>query len=168
MKIFGIGLSNTGTRSLANALTILGYTTIHYPWSIAQISQYDAALDIPVACRFKELDNLFPGSRFILTTRPFKEWLDRRRTKPLDEEDSPAWRIETRIKMYGDSKFNESLYTQAYNQHHQNVYEYFQNRNDLLILPLGDKNKWEKLCEFLQKPIPPQPYPWDGKSIKLF
>ena len=30
-KVFGIGLSRTGTSSLYEALTILGIDTIHYP-----------------------------------------------------------------------------------------------------------------------------------------
>lgn len=29
-KIFGIGLSRTGTRSLSYALKILGYKSVHY------------------------------------------------------------------------------------------------------------------------------------------
>jgi len=31
MKVFGIGLSRTGTYSLSKALDVLGFYTIHYP-----------------------------------------------------------------------------------------------------------------------------------------
>jgi hypothetical protein len=45
------------------------------------------------------------------------------------------------------------------------VIEYFADRpNDLLVLPLATTNKWEKLCAFLQKPIPSVEYPWEGKA----
>ena len=34
-KIFGLGLSKTGTSSLGEALNILGINTIHYPFDEA-------------------------------------------------------------------------------------------------------------------------------------
>jgi len=165
MKIFGLGLSKTGTRSLAKALTILGYNTIHYPWSMDDIHKHEASLDIPVACRYKQLDAIWPGSKFILTTRPFEDWIERRRQKPPDPHTPPAWKLETRLLMYGDVNFNEELYAAAYHRHHKDVAEYFTHRSsDLLVLPLATKNKWELLCAFLGEPIPDVEYPWEGKA----
>jgi len=165
MKIFGLGLSKTGTRSLAKALMILGYRTIHYPWSMQDIDRYEASLDIPVACRYKELDSKYPGSKFILTTRPFDEWIERRRQKPPDPHTPPPWKLETRILMYGDTQFNEELYAAAYHRHHKDVAEYFAKRqSDLLVLPVSAPNKWELLCGFLGKPIPDVEYPWEGRA----
>jgi len=165
MKIFGLGLSKTGTRSLAKALSILGYKTIHYPWSMKDIDEHEASLDIPVACRYKELDRMYPGAKFILTIRPFDEWMERRRQKPPDPHTPPAWKLETRRLMYGDVQFNEELYAAAYHRHHKDVMDYFADRSaDLLILPLATTNKWGMLCAFLQKPIPDVEYPWEGKA----
>lgn len=168
MKIFGIGLSKTGTTSLKEALTILGYKSIHYPWSMLDIHNHDASLDIPVACRYKELDKLYPNSKFILTTRPFDEWILKRKKKPKDKEPQPKWKLDTRILMYGSINYDEKLYTEAYHRHHNDVYDYFANRNDLLVLPLYDKNKWELLCNFLNKEIPNLEYPWENKTLRLF
>lgn len=168
MKIFGIGLSNTGTRSLAEALSILGYKTIHYPWSMKDIDEYDASMDIPVACRYKELDKLYPNSKFILTIRPFKEWIEKRRNKPPDLNTPSPWKLETRILMYGDIKFNEERLTQIYINHHNEVQEYFKCKENLLVLQLEEKNKWELLCNFLDKPIPNIKYPWNGKSKRVY
>ena len=51
-KIFGIGLSKTGTSSLSEALEILGYSTVHFPSTLSEIAYYDAATDSTVARRF--------------------------------------------------------------------------------------------------------------------
>jgi hypothetical protein len=39
-KIFGLGLSKTGTSSLADALNELGFPTIHYPFDIVLTMNY--------------------------------------------------------------------------------------------------------------------------------
>jgi len=108
---------------------------------------------------------LYPGSKFILTTRPFEEWIERRRLKPADPHRPPVWKLETRIAMYGSIYFDEKLYSEAYFKHHVGVEEYFVNRkNDLLTIPLTASNKWELLCGFLEKEIPNVEYPWEGKA----
>lgn len=167
--IFGIGLSRTGTRSLAKALTILGYRTVHYPWSMKEIVDSDAALDIPVACRFQMLDESHPGSKFILTTRPYEDWISSCKRHPKDRRPPPPWKTENRVLMYGTSDFpptesNTDLFKKAFDEHHARVYNHFANRpNDLLVLELGADNKWETLCAFLDKEIPETPYPTLGK-----
>ena len=86
-KIFGIGLSRTGTQSLSRALRTLEYRTAHYPnivyyrlgradIDINEVKKYDAVTDIPVARFYKELDIAFPGSKFILTIRNAKKWVE--------------------------------------------------------------------------------------------
>ena len=54
-KIFGIGLSKTGTSSLSEALEILGYSTVHFPRSLSEIAYYDAATDSTVAGRRRDI-----------------------------------------------------------------------------------------------------------------
>jgi len=66
MKIFGIGLSRTGTSSLHLALLTMGIPAIHYPRKMAQYwmrgifnrkvqADYDAYTDIPTALYFREV-----------------------------------------------------------------------------------------------------------------
>jgi hypothetical protein len=44
--------------------------------------------------------------------------------------------------------------------HQRNVLWYFQDRpSDLLMFDLCGGDGWEKLCSFLGKPIPDQPFP---------
>ena len=57
-KIFGIGLSRTGTSTLINALVMLGYSAVHFPHRPSDFYDNDAAADTPVATRFEQLDEL--------------------------------------------------------------------------------------------------------------
>ena len=79
--IFGIGLSRTGTTSLHHALELLGYRSA--PSSAALLDdqydrlldRYDAFTDNPIPFMYRDLDARYPGSKFILTTRPLAGWL---------------------------------------------------------------------------------------------
>jgi hypothetical protein len=164
-KIFGIGLTKTGTMSLAMALKILGYDAKHYPWSLEEIDKKEATTDIPVACRFKELDLMYPNSKFILTTREFTDWITTTSRKPPDDHKPKLWRIETRARTYGALHFDKDKWSAAYIRHHEDVYSHFKFRDDLLVLHLEETDKWTRLCEFLGKPIPDKPYPKINRSV---
>jgi hypothetical protein len=88
VKIFGIGLSKTGTSSLQKALLDLGLRSSHCPidartyeqlvlgdYNLDVIHQNDALLDITAAPFYPQYDKLFPGSKFILTIRNLSHWL---------------------------------------------------------------------------------------------
>jgi hypothetical protein len=132
-KIFGIGLSRTGTTSLHAALGILGYRSIHYPQLdrlYELVDDHDAASDTPVACSYRQLDARYPGSRFILTVRDFRAWLESTRAfadRPIPREE---WKRE-------------------------DVLEYFARRPEaLLILDITAGEGWKPLCAFLGEPVP--------------
>ena len=96
-KIFGIGFHKTGTSSLARALTLLGFNTIHGDprkkppygdegrtliemidkgnYELPTIEKYDAFTDNPYFSIWKQLDSNYPGSKFILTIRDPKKWI---------------------------------------------------------------------------------------------
>ncbi len=164
-KILGIGLTKTGTRSLTSALKILGYKTCHYPWSLEEIDSHDASTDIPISCRFKSLDAMYPGSKFILTTRNFDDWIKTASMKPPDPHKPSLWKLDVRMSMYGVLHYDEAAYTRTWKRHHENVEKHFKNRlDDLLILDLGNEDKWGVICAFLGKDVPKIPYPWDGRN----
>ena len=70
-----LGISKTGTSSLAVALTQLGFRCVH-GWPPWQLEQARALVDVNAACRYRELDVMYPGSKFILTTREREPWLE--------------------------------------------------------------------------------------------
>ncbi len=164
-KIFGIGLTKTGTSSLAFALKILGYTSIHYPWSLDDIDNHEASTDIPVSCRYKELDIMYPNSKFILTTRPFEDWITTTERKPPDQFKPPLWKIETRIRMYGSIHWDKKQWSATYYRHQNEVREHFKNKNNYLEIDLEEKDKWSPICSFLNKDKPLNPYPKMNKTI---
>jgi cephalosporin hydroxylase len=159
-KVFGIGLSKTGTTSLSAALQQLGFRTTHYPRSLAEIAGLDAATDTPVALWYPVLDRQWPGSKFIYTTRNLKSWLDScdnhwRRAGPMD-----AFTRQIRIGIYQRTDFEAAAFQAVYEAHEQAVSEYFRQRpEDLLTLNICGGEGWEKLCGFLNRPIPPGEFP---------
>lgn len=160
-KIFCIGLSGTGTRSLHRAMRLLGLSSCHYPQSLEDFARHQVLLDIPVACRYRELDIMFPGSRFILTTRELESWLDNRSRKPPDRTPPSLWVQENRLRTYGVPAFDRELYRVRHKQYHDGVHEYFKDRpGDLMVMSVVEGDGWDKLCPFLGVPVPiGQPFP---------
>ena len=165
VKIFGIGLSRTGTTSLALALEMLGYSVIHFPHSMHDIERHDAALDTPVAANFIELDRRFPGSRFIYTSRSLEPWLASccRFWQKYQEIlfDQTPFIVELHQRLYGGSSFDECRFSTAYQRHTAEVVNYFKNRPEsLLAVNLTEEvDPWAPLCSFLGVPVPQADFP---------
>jgi hypothetical protein len=152
-RIFGIGLSRTGTTSLTHALMHVGIDMIHYPTEEQLFDpKVKAISDIPVAYHFKDLDKKFPNSKFIYTIRDRDSWIDSMerhftKHKPANINN---WLKENRKKVYGSVEFNKDLYLKAFDEHDKNVREYFNNRDDFLILNIVEGDSWSKLLPFLE------------------
>ena len=172
-KVFGIGLSKTGTQTLHECYRILDLLPrASYDKGLQEIynNTGDANLVLTNAHKFrsfennpwfklyKECDVLFPGSKFILTTRI-----------NLDVYLKSAWFHQIkRERVTGNitSEFIEKN-TLRYSTHNFQVRDYFQNRpNDLLEVcwEKGESN-WEVLCDFLELPVPSEPFPYRNKGI---
>ncbi len=87
-KVFGIGFHKTGTTSLAEAMRMLGYRVTGPDWihtsdiagtvqrrALRRARKFDAVQDNPWPLLFRELDEAFPDSLFVLTVRETDEWL---------------------------------------------------------------------------------------------
>ena len=126
-----------------------------------------ALCDLPIPALYDKLDKAYPGSKFILTTRPDGKWLNSVQ-KHFDEHFNPVregWgrdvfshRIHNEI--YGRTDFDAETFLAAYKKHNAAVLEYFKDRpNDLLVMNMDKNAGWESLCTFLGKPVPSEPYP---------
>jgi hypothetical protein len=161
-KVFCVGFWKTGTTSIYQALNILGYRAgrlIHVGvepkqgW-LAYIKNcnYDAYTDDPISFIYKDLDKLFPKSKFILTER---------------EKTSFA---KSYINYFQGTEFEKSPeevdeVLETYEKHNQGVKEYFKNRPEqLLVINVIAGEGWEKLCTFLNKPFPKTPFPHKNKG----
>lgn len=166
-KIFGIGLSKTGTHSLHDALEILGYNINHMPSAgqINRLNEWDGVMDIPIVPIYKQLDQRFPNSKFIFTDRDVSDWLRswRQHTEASRMEDRPNWNLLIRDLVYGTKTFDTEKCQKAFINHRDDVLQYFQDRpDDLLHIRICNnpsERNWKKICEFLGHDIPDNKFP---------
>jgi len=155
MKTFCVGLSKTGTNSLCDALKVLlGLNVIHYASSDwrEQIKTADGMADLPCVRYYKELDKMYPGSKFIWTIRDKESWLESiekhwRRRPPST---LGAWGKENRMAIYGDMYFDRESMSKKYDEHMHDVEEYFSDRNDLHKIDIIGGDGWERLMKIME------------------
>ena len=174
MKIFGIGLSKTGTTSLAQALNMLGFKTRDYPGLVhyspgdlssidaTLIEEFDALTDTPIPSFYRELDARFPDAKFIMTLREKAGWLiscKKQFTQKLANKQNDA-HSRLFMDLYGCTVFDEEKFAAGYDRFVQGVYDHFKDRpGKLLTLNVTGGDGWEQLCPFLDRPIPDAPFP---------
>jgi hypothetical protein len=192
-RIFGIGLSRTGSKSLTKALTILGYRAIHFPTDpvtrseysqffdhpsnllrLNVLDQYDAVLDNPISRVYRQLDQAYPGSKFILTIRDKQSWLRScelwwdRFVDPMianDPEYGPFMSLVGKVT-YGTQHFDKDLFSESFDSHLTEVTDYFRGRRrDLLVLNICAGDGWQKLAPFTGNTVPYAPFPHLNKMI---
>jgi len=105
---------------------------------------------------FRQLDERFPGSKFILTVRHPDAWI-----KSIVEhfgcKDTPMrqW-----IYGVGHPQGNEVIYLRRYEEHNRDVLAHFRDRpDDLLVMDITAGESWDTLCPFLGHGIPQPRFP---------
>jgi hypothetical protein len=174
-KIFGIGLSRTGTLSLTTALEQLGIVATHYPndkatrdelrrghYSLSILDHVQALLDIPVSPYYAQFDHIYPEAKFILTTRPLESWL-------RSMENHFSLYVEhmrddfddfVHACVYGALYFSSERFRYVKELHERNVRDYFSGRPEkLLVFDVSQGDSWPELCPFLDLPVPDSPFP---------
>ena len=164
-KVFCLGFQKTGTSSVEWLLKDMGYqVSSAYKQPDVKLSQmlesgdlselrkvselFDAFQDIPWFNYYKEFDQWYPGSKFILTIRESRSWwasfLHYFRT-----ESYPLFKY-----IYGHSNpvGHEKDLVARYEKHNHDVMEYFKDRpDDLLVVDVSEKDALQKLSDFLGK-----------------
>jgi hypothetical protein len=137
-----------------------------------ELHLYAAYADFPVPLFFRELDTLFPASKFILTYRDVEQWAD-----SVEYIFSAWW--DSWIKsadwpligachktFYGTDRFDRYRAIQAYERHNANVRTYFKSRPEALLeLDMTGDVGWTAVCGFLETAIPPVPFPHLNRSV---
>jgi hypothetical protein len=178
-KVIGIGLNRTGTTTLGACFRQLGYrhTSMHHqafqllqqrdmPGLLRIVGEYDSFEDWPWPLIYREIDQAFPDSKFILTRRRTPEVWFRSLCRLAD--------------MTGPTPYRQFVYGHAMPHHHQEEHiAYYQHHNEaardyfsgqpgkLLELAWEDGHGWPELCDFLGKPVPDVPLPWANRSDGL-
>lgn len=181
-RIFGIGMHKTATTSLHSALTMLGIDSAHWQsahWAKAiwkqmrergnslTLEQHYALCDLPIPYLFKELDDAYPGSKFILTKRAPEKWLEsvRHHWDPTINPyragwDSDCFTNKIHQLVYGRKTFDAEIFMARYLDHNREVMHYFKDRpQDLVVMNMDDGAGWPELCGFLGCKAPDVPYP---------
>ena len=171
-RIYGIGLSKTGTRSLTEALSILTKRRCYHGPDVGTIAARGSATDAPVAARYRALYELWPTSKFILTVRDESEWLEslRKHCEANEIGQAPlSSRLEylsLRWQLYGfGEQFDADAAIAGYRRHISGVRQWFSDKSgQLLEMNICDGDGWESLCQLLGLPVPDAPFPWLGRS----
>lgn len=179
-KVFGIGWAKTGTTTLAEALKILGYD--HYTQDMCLVDDmmvgnykniqkvvdnFESFDDWPWIILYKQLDMLYPHSKFILTIRDSKSWVKSYRNMLRNEGISSEYSNRVRSFLYNLDfpHVSDEQLVERYAYHIQEVKSYFQYRlNDLLIVDWSKGDEWEKLSKFLDKEIPDSSFPHKNRG----
>ena len=159
--------------TLNDALAVLGYRSLfvlNYEHLEENLLKYDAFTHTPLASIYKDLDNRFPNSKFILNIRERESWLraierqwSAKGTTLVEKE------REIRLRTYGTAQFSREILEQVYNQHLEEVSRYFKDRNEsLLVLDVCAGEGFEKMCPFLGEAIPPAPFPHKNSARDTF
>jgi hypothetical protein len=154
---------------LAVATSFLGFYTIHDAFEanlkidmamhegrklLHYLDEYDAYTDVPFYKYYTMLDEQYPESLFILSKRDPYKWirsrmaLDALVAKKLPDRQSDEPRMKNSEKML---EFMET--------HHRNVEKHFHDKPNLLTIDVCAGEGWEKLCPFLDRPVPDRPFP---------
>jgi hypothetical protein len=183
IKVIGTGFGRTGTDSMREALTILGFGPCHHMFEVnahedqkrlwralAQgatpdwnrlLAGYASCMDWPSAHYWRELVAFYPEARVILTHRsPESWWASFEKTIVAGIEKS------TEPESLGVALIAEQVFDGRPGDRALAIARYEANVKDvmatvpkerLLVHNLGDG--WERLCAHLGVAVPSQPYP---------
>lgn len=189
MHIIGAGIGRTGTYSLRLAVDQLGFGPCHHMevvvhnmstqvplWSAAVEGRADwpalyegcqSAVDWPTACFFRELRDVYPSAKFVLTTRNPENWADSFSTtiqKLVAERNEAPPEMRNWLEMVARLIAKTGFPADADRDHlikafvaHDEAVQQAIPADRLLVYEV--KDGWGPLCEFLGVPVPDAPFP---------
>ncbi|NJC95045.1 MAG: sulfotransferase family protein [Anaerolineales bacterium] len=131
---------------------------------------YKSSVEWPAASFIGDLVQNFPEARFVLTQREPESWyesacktifegleLSAHNPDPIKRERSGMSRRLILEHTIEGKYWNKEHTIAIYVEHIQHVVEIVPQKR---LLHFDVKDGWEPLCEFLQKPIPQETFPW--------
>ena len=164
-KLFIIGLPRTGTTSVSAAILDCGLKVAHTALTKESFRLADAISDTPCFCDYRQLDKLFPSSKFVYLDRDITSWIPSIRmllTKMQSYLDKPHHFNPVLKRCFTDTfelkndidTLSDAHLSYCYQKHQHQVFEYFSQRNDLLRINVKDKNSLRDLFSFINIPSP--------------
>ncbi len=179
-KVFVIGFQKTGTTSLEHALQHLGYRVYGGDKNLMKfentndlmayikktLESWDVVQDMPWPLFYKELYELYPDAKFILTIRNTDKWIE------SVVNYFASIRVPLHRKIYGVpcAEGYESAYRTVYDDHNAEVKTFFKGKNNFIVMEQGRNFDYQSLCSFLDiEAVPNEPFPHarNNKKRKL-
>ena len=185
LKVIGVGLGRTGTASLKVALEQLGIGRCYHMGEVPQnqghidlwiqaaagnpnwdklFEHYSATTDYP-ACNFwRELTDYYPSAKVLLSVRDANRWFESTQETIF----APRFREVMRPTPFGTlcekavwPDFKDRIDDREF------MVSYFERRVEEIkrvipkdrLLVYEVKQEWGPLCEFLELPVPDEPFP---------
>ena len=195
LALIGAGFGRTGTLSMRAALGILGLGPVHHMFEVVKspeqsarwldaledstilrelLADYNSAVDWPSCYFWKELMALYPEAKVILTHREPKGWYKSirgtiYRLLTSTTADMPSEQMAMARRLVMENTFNGRLGEEDY------AIEIFEKHNAEVkasippdrLLVFDVREGWQPLCDFLELPIPDQPFPKTNSSEEL-
>jgi hypothetical protein len=188
LDVIGAGFGRTGTMSFQRALNVLGFGPCYHMLEVyandghdlvwasaingdrvdwdALFAAYRSVCDWPAVSFWRELKAENPTAKVILTRREPDEWYDSiSRTiflalnQPTEDERLTRWRVWTR-KLIFEQTFGNRLdrdnVLAVLRAHEADVIASVP-ADELLVYDVAEG--WPPLCEFLDTPVPDEPFP---------
>lgn len=191
LKVIGTGFGRTGTDSMREALTMLGFGPCHHMFEVignpeqkarwramvaggpqdwgSLLEGYSSCVDWPSAHYWRELIAAYPEAKVILTWRSPESWwksVSETLLKLVSTNADPA--------SIGRALIERQVFDGRMGDHDQAIAVYQANvaaimaevpAGRLLVHRLGDG--WPSLCAHLGVPVPDLPYP-HGNTVEAF
>jgi hypothetical protein len=188
MKIIGAGFGRTGTLSLKHALEELGFgpcyhmkTALTRPWHIPFwlnaerksarqwrkfFRNYQATVDWPASEFYKELTEVWPEAKVILTYRDPESWYQScLKTIYRMQNYFPWWFPKIFVKLQ-DKHIWQGRFQGRFEERDFAISNYLAHIEEVKKLVPPEKllvydvrQGWEPLCDFLNIPVPDQDFP---------
>lgn len=195
VEVIGAGYGRTGTASLKRALEMLGFGPCHHMsevlkrpetaagWAAALtgdntelpwlLSGYRATLDLPSCLLWRELVELYPRAKVVLTVRDARQWYRSARATILNQD------RENRADRLADAggtalvdalrTLSAAMATRGFRRDlsEDETIAIFQRHNDSVragvkadrLLVYEVEQGWAPLCAFLGVDVPSSPFP---------
>ena len=183
LKVIGTGFGRTGTDSMREALTLLGFGPCHHMFEVLANEEqkrrwralargapadwdrlfegYASCVDWPSAFYWRDLIAVYPEAKVILTYRSAETWwesFEKTILVGIDKTSDPEALAHTLIasKVFGGRQRDRAHAIATYEANVKAVKETVPAQR-LLVHNLGDG--WAPLCAHLGVPAPDAPYP---------
>lgn len=187
LRDFGYKMGN----QIEGELLIHDYAARNFKRIIQFCKSAEAFQDAPFCFKYTyiPLDIAFPGSKFVLTVRDSSDqWFqslvnfhtkihgDKKNVPSIEnlknsEYQYKGYAWDVRSKVYGIDEsmdpYDKSILTDYYESHNKEVIQYFNMKDNLLVLNVAEEGAYHKLCDFLDKKPLYDQFPWENKTSKL-